>query len=334
MKLTKKIIAAVAALTMTMASAGAVFAAEDGTIEGGAEYINTTIYKLTLPTTAGISFTLDPQGLLTPGATGQAVEDLTGGDITGSGVMVAYSESSVDVTCSAAFYVEAPTSTAVTAAGSIASVPATKQAIGLQINYEVKQAGNIATDVSGASIADVTSPAQLDVTATSVSAASVLNQKLDKVSYVVTGNATDGFDYVKSSTGDAAILYMYVGGKVTTDADWSAYTKGKDTIKLKTVFTFKNAENADVSSGSMAYALDDLGEIWFALTPFGADKTAPTPGFTGATISDVKDLKVNGNSATGRIEDGYLVLGYDQAEAAVWNVTFTFNGVNYTATVS
>lgn len=331
MKLTKKIIAAVAALSLTMASTATVFA--EDTITGGAEYLNTTIYKVTLPTTAGITFTLDPQGLLSANP-GDDLTTLSGaGDVSSSGVMVAYSESSVDVKCKASFYVDAPETLAVSDAAAITSATnTTKAAVGLQINYASKDNGSYASDVSGATIATVSSPSQLDVTATSVNAASVISPTLAKVDYVVTGNATDGFDYIKKTEDEASILYMYVGGKVTTKADWSDYT-GADSIKLKAVFTFTKVDGGDLAKD--VYAMLDVktASMWIS---DGTNTVSPVAFPAGTVFTNVK---ANGNDCAFTTNMGYLIISQQQLTAAgafssPLTVTFNANGKAYTTTVT
>lgn len=66
----KKLVAFGLAATLTVAPV-AVFAddatapvtGEEATVPGGVNYIDTTVYKVTLPTTTGLDFVLDPQGL-------------------------------------------------------------------------------------------------------------------------------------------------------------------------------------------------------------------------------------------------------------------------------
>lgn len=282
MKLMKKVIAAAAALAMTMTSMTGVFA---DTIDGGAVSVNTTVYKVTLPTTAGMSFTLDPQGLLTAqnGAFG------TEGLVTSAGVMVAKNESSVDVKFSAKFYVECATSTSVVAASSSSDLDGstTKEAVCLQIGSDQSLvASAVAVSTTPVAVEDaIANAVDIDKTTSATAVAAIDDVTMTKASYVLTGDAASGFDYVKDpAKDDATFLYMAITGQVNPKADWSAYSKGTKTIKLNAVFGFKDAAtNEEVGSHALTklpngnYACDSIktsgGQIT-TLTVDGVDRFA------------------------------------------------------------
>ena len=126
----KSLIAVAAALTLALSSMTALAAptvvtdASGGnsqTVNGDVNYVNTEVFRVTLPTTDGMSFTLDPQGLLAV-STGDS-STYQAGMVVGTGKMTAINESSVDINLTSSFYVtDSDDSAALTLVGSDVSV--------------------------------------------------------------------------------------------------------------------------------------------------------------------------------------------------------------------
>lgn len=353
MKKTKKLVALGLVAAMVMSSSVATFAAQateapvngeasgDGSLEG---YVDKNVFTVDVPADQTIDFKLDPQELLL--ATNSTAK-IDGKAMTkGYGANVLFTDGS-DFTTESKGY------TVVNLSTMPVSVEATAKLTNLTGGtgddaYDVKVVEDVADATTTAismkltpstgtqkGTTFTTGPAATAISLTDAASGVAITNTVPAIdnldaAYEVTGT-TGSYQY-KLKTDVNAVTFEAItfnlSGEVKTDADWASFNKSSTPLKVEVVYTIDKVE------GQTAYALDDLGEIWFALTPFGSDKTAPTPGFEGATISDVTNLKVNGKDATGRIVDGYLVLGYDQADAAVWNVTFTFKGINYSATVS
>lgn len=220
MKNMKKFVAIATALTMAMAPMTA-FA---DTIGGDVNYVNTTIYKVTLPTTEGMGFTLDPQGLASLDGGGEH-SDENAGDIIGAGTMTAVNESSVDVTLSAKFYIVDSSASATLSDTTISDETANE--IAMVITSDVADVDASKTDFA------VTATAQGEATAV----------KFDMTAATYTFTKTDaGYAYVLTPDSGSKVN-LTIGGKVAKEADWSAYT-GEDaaTITLNVVFEFLDGE--------------------------------------------------------------------------------------------
>lgn len=264
MKNMKKFVAIATALTMAMAPMTA-FA---DTIGGDVNYVDTTIYKVTLPTTQGMGFTLDPQGLASLDEGGEH-SDENAGDIIGVGTMTAVNESSVDVTLSAKFYIVDSSGEATLSDTTISSEEANE--IAMVITSDVADVDASENDFA------VTANAEEDATAV----------KFDMAAATYTFTKTDdGYAYVLTPDSGSKVN-MTIGGKVAKDADWSAYTGADaETITLNVVFEFLDGEgetieveeavenrNPSISSTATYDASEGTGTIAIDL---GAGTTATT----------------------------------------------------------
>lgn len=251
MKTSKKLLATATALTLALSPMTAF--AEDATspttqdspndITGGVTYVDTTIYKVTLPTTTGLSFAIDPQGLIASlGEDGNGTyDDSKAGTIVGTGNLQAVNQSSVDIDLTSKFYVTDSTGT-LTLLDEKGTIDDTKQQLQLKIATKYVDKGTAASapaDIDGYDGDD-----SLYVTATSNSDTSDLVVKMGAADYEFTGNKTAGYQYTqKTDNNNSTNLFMAITGKVAKDYDWSAYTKADSpaTIKLSAVFGFDAA---------------------------------------------------------------------------------------------
>ncbi|MBQ8822669.1 MAG: hypothetical protein IJZ82_08510 [Lachnospiraceae bacterium] len=315
----KKLIALLAASVMAMSSMTVL--AEEGKIEGDMNYVNTTIYKVELPTTDGMSFILDPQGLTSLDA--GAYDSDEAGKIVAEGTMVAKNFSSVDVYLTADFFVED---------SDTASPVALKSAI--DADDEKQLALTITTT-------DTTTPL-INVTADAAGAATEF--KMDKATYNYTGNATEGYAYtLDDSTGSK--LEMTIGGTIAKEYDWSAYTDDQ-TLTLNAVFKFvkasgstdevENTVAAPVTPTTDDYvmAANDDGTVSYTFVD------APDGTLTALTVDGVAK---NGAITAGNVtyEDGVLsfnttsVAGTGIGNAGDHTISVTIGGevveLTYTA---
>ena len=226
MRHTKKLIATTMAMTMVM---GTMPVLAD-TIEGDVNYVNTTIYKVTLPTTEGMSFLLDPQGLTSLDA--GDYDESAAGKIVSEGTMVATNESSVDVVLNADFYlVDSDTDDSVSivaSTGSITEKDSKQDSKEVQIYITTDDATTTTIEVGSAEGAGT------DFT-------------MDAADYEFGGNAEDGYTYdLVADSGST--LTMEIAGNVAKDYDWSAYADGSQTLTLNAVFKFTTADGDDIDA--------------------------------------------------------------------------------------
>lgn len=318
----KSLFAVVAAITLAMSSmtafAGELPTGSDNVIEGDVNYVNTTVYQVTLPTTAGMEFALDPQGLtsLDEGA----YDDSAAGKIVAEGTMTAVNESSVDLKLTSSFYVEDSTGT-LTLVGADDAIDDTKQQIKLVIQ----------ADVSGGDFADVATVTSTDSTA--------------KTDYVATMGAaeytfsvSDG-DYAYTKSGDGTELNMQISGLVAKDYDWSAYGAATNpaTIKLHAVFKFENPaaqpakpENAAPSIASNAFNYSaangatisvDLGNGNLAATGISSVKWASSASGTYSAINGYSTIDFNSSTGILTLPSG-LFGGASVGDTRAIKITF------------
>lgn len=245
---TKKIAALIAASTMLL-SVVPVSAAEfesstnsQTSTSAGTVYDwdKTPIYKVTLPTSKALEFVVDPYGLVNLPASGSAVEDLIDhatGDIvaaSGSGAVIK-SKSSVPVAVGVKLYLTDTNATPVTLVTSSALV-GTGSATNMYLAF-VPSSDKVT--VSGSSITGYT-PVATGIAITDMAEPSADNATflLDKAKYNVV-KKDDGFtlSYNTEETNNYDATAFKITGKVSTGADWSAYTKNAS-LTLNAVFSY------------------------------------------------------------------------------------------------
>ena len=215
-----KIAALVMAATMVLSPMSAL--ASELEIGGSTNYVDTTVYKLTLPTSEGMSFTLDPQGLT-------ALEDGEIGDedkgvIKGT-TLVAKNESSVDVQLAAKYYIVASTNADEDDNNDVT--------LGSSISDETER--EIALSIT----ADDTSTTKTFVTGESSDAATTATYTMEGAEYEHV-KKDDGYAYEIKEGETGSTLNLTIGGNVAKEANWSDYADNA-TIKLYAIFTFKDA---------------------------------------------------------------------------------------------
>lgn len=259
----------------------------DLSIGGDVNYAETTIYKVTLPTTSGVSFVLDPQGLLSLGTDGSGTYDeAEAGKIVGTGTMVAKNESSVPIKLSASFYVSDASSavptgiTLVETADDIDDSTTTARIVVQGTKTQILDTSTIGESTQWGDALAVTS---VDSTAA------------DKVSFALEASTYEftyaGGNYAYELDADASDNYdqvvMQISGQVAKDADWGDYTgDSKKTLQLNTVFSFEGLKEI----GADAKSTDVYGLV--------ADETK----LVGFTPADIEKTFVKGASDNVTIE--------------------------------
>lgn len=263
------------ALTMalTLAAAPVAVHAEPVTVPGagseleteaGVNYANTTVYKVTLPTSDALKFALDPQGLST--LTSGAVTAGSEGKIVSSSPWTVKNESSVDITVTGSFYLVDTDDTAVTAIADKTKIDNTKKQICMLIQERSGSAGAYTYDDLGA------------VTSLDSSAPSTASVNMTKAVYEFAGDADSGFTYEidTDTTNNYDEKELVVGGVCASEYDWSAYTAASDakTLTLKATFSF-----AKKAADTYVMAKGGDGSVSYTFV-----ESAPTGTITALTI--------------------------------------------------
>lgn len=274
----KKLIALLAASVMAMSSMSVC--AE--TIEGDVNYVNQTIYKVVLPTTSGMSFTLDPQGLASLDKEGNTYDAGEAGKIISTGTMTAENMSSVDVVLNADFYlVDSDSADPVDLVTSITETEG-KQAT-KEIVLTVKTSDTTTTSVN----------------VTSSTAGAGTNFTMAAATYTFKGNKTDGYKY-EMTDGTGKKLNMTLEGSVAKDYDWSAYTGADpETLTLNAVFKFTKTAGGDaVVNTETTPATDDF--------VMAADDDVVSYTFVDAPEGTLTKIFVNDIERTGQVTKGNI----------------------------
>lgn len=256
----KSILALVLAAAMTMGSTLNVLAAESTadedttgqtiTGEGEVEYVNTKVISVTLPTTASLKLTIDPQGLsaLANGATASK-EDLANaaGLITGASKAVVTNCSSVPVKVSVKLK-GTGNATFVTTADDVEKAPAGENKEQNVLLYALPSS----VDVENSADKYVASTTGVTISTTEAT----VNFVLDAAQYNYSKNDDGKASYTlkDGETGHGTAIAFE--GLVNTKADWSDYvkTESPSTIGMTAVFTYTSTladtDVADTTEGA------------------------------------------------------------------------------------
>lgn len=329
MKKTKNFVAVATALTMAMSvmavpsmavSASELSTVSDTTISGDVNYVNTTVYNVTLPTTSGLTFSLDPQGLTT--LDGGSYDNTKTGAIVATGTMEAVNKSSVDLNLSSKFYVEDSTGT-LTLVGADGTIDDTKQQIQLIIQSDEKD-GSTMEDAVAITSKSSTAPTEYTVF-------------MNGAEYEFKGNKTDGYTYEYKS-GESK-LKMEIAGSVAKDYDWSAYTgSNAATVKLHAVFKFSDA-NATTSGSSAIASLNDAGtKVLLSINDEGGitDSAKLTSVKVARGENAAVDVKYNVNSSGNGVVSlaSMETAGVTWKSGKVYTFTFVYDGTTYEAVLT
>ena len=315
MKNTKKFVAIATALTMVLTPMTAL---ADVSIGGDVNYVDKEIYKVTLPTSEGMAFTLDPQGLASLDDGGEYNAD-EAGKINGVGTMIAKNESSVNVTLSAKFYIVDTAETKASLVDSISDQTANEIAMAITTTDTENETINVIASDTDAAVA----------TEFEMAAATYTFVKTD-----------DDYAYVLTpDTGST--VEMTIGGNIAKEADWSAYT-GEDaaTITLHAVFEFTNEEDdvitpeeeeEEEAADTYVMVKNDDGTVSYTFV------NAPEGTISALTVDTASKL---GAVTAGNVTyaDGVLTFnataasGTGLATAGVHTVVVTIADVEYTLT--
>lgn len=352
----KKVLAVALAAAMAFSALPGMSVKADE-ISSGTVYIEQDVINVILPTTESQKFYIDPQGLIALGKGGATVADE--GLVTGKSEMYAVNKSSMPLALSVNYKLkDSATTNGVTITTDAATAADVKDATGMAIAvyvaaeqsgvYEVASGSATATGsatgavvkagtdglVSGTGVA-LTGPLSKDEVYASAAGTPenyfMANQsyKAQLKSTIATGDATKIYDsssyeyVIDPDADDASCVKLTIGGYCAKEANWSAYAKGTETLKLDVTFKFKkltkvagqekyylaaNAEEAQTGAGYLASKTISASSL--SLKP-----TLPT----GVTVSSI----VLNSAAVNSGADTTLAGGGKHFTSA--SGTYTFN---------
>lgn len=311
----KKVLALTMAVAMLFGSSLSVFAAggtaedttgETVTGEGKVDYVDTTVYSVTLPTTGTINLVVDPQGLagLEDGDSA-TLEDLSeyAGKISCASTPVVTNLSSVPMKISVKLTLTGD-ATSVSSGDAVNTgtdnnvllyaVPSAVDTLGVESNYVASSTG-IVMDATPAIVDFVLPAAEYSLTKT-----------------VSGSDASVSYALADGETGHGTGLSFE--GYVNKNADWSDYA-GTPTkqIGMTAVFTFTNT-----LGGAEADSTDGAP---FGMVAYSGVTVEVEPGDAEPSLSDVTYVAHSGTPLTipyslgagesrkGEVTDFVLVLG-------------------------
>lgn len=317
----------------------------DGQLEG---YINKEVFRIVVPTVTDVNFTADPQGLLNIAASA----DYTGGagavyfaNVGDSGTTYSDTSDPITVINKSSYDVDVNLDVAVTAG----DVKLVEDKDDLAAATEPSLYMGVITDSGTAVTIDKASYKTDDK---KVNGVPEVGGSVTK-GYTIKSTTTDpGDGTVASPSGkyysygltddfaddDAEKVSYQLKAACDKTADWS---KVKQNIDVKVVWNCKKHSDAPVALYGLYYAGDGG---YLSKTDFTEDGGNNAPegqrGFENVEKDDIIDFKVNGTACDFSVtEDGYLLVTDAQVQEALgdanttWEITFTCDGVKYTAQI-
>ncbi|MDR1246041.1 MAG: hypothetical protein LBK57_03325 [Clostridiales Family XIII bacterium] len=361
----RKVIATAVAALLVLGTIPSVFA-ETGTSSGNTtvtgagdvNYLDLDIYAVSLPTSANLNFTLDPQGLTEIEDTKSvSLSDLKGGRIIPSAPALVTNNSSKNVKVSIKL-------TGITNAGTAPNI-STAQFISWSgsdkatiDSVNIGTANNVLLYAAPSGV-DITAsnvfiPADKGYVVTAVDANQTLTFVLDSAEYTVANNSG-----VYTATPDAGTGHgtgILIGGYVNKNADWSHFSAASNpsTVSVQAVFTFAKDDTSSPSFDSVIPALVEPDASFKPLSlivPVGFIGTVdPLDGGTltvakGTNVSKSTDFNFAGQTVTSVKYEGVamtpaqvgnlFIFDYTGSKVGIkggWNaattatITFTLSG--------
>lgn len=288
-------------------------------VEGDVNYVDTTIYKVTVPTSTGLSFALDPQGLTSleeeSGYDASAVGKVVGGDGT-----LAVNMSSVPIKVTAEFFVTDGNDKALTAAtlktgaaSDLIDDDANDVILQIVPNGSTAPTADDAQDLSKFTGWSTTANDIKAITASTAAAADKVTFALAAADYKFAKKSVgSGYEYVAdTASGKTTATYaaFKIAGTVSKDGDWSAFTKetSPETIKLNCIFSFEGLKEIeeDACSTTAAGLVTDDTKLKGFTTPatlsngtLAVGESSVTLTFTPGTAAETLDATYVGNKTT------------------------------------
>ena len=314
----RKVLALLLATTMVLGSASTVLAAQ-GTGEnttgetitgtGDVSYVDTTIYSVTIPTTAAIDLVVDPQGLsgLEGTATAEELAEYAG-KITCATKPLITNLSSVPAKVSVKLTLTGDATGVTTVAAVDDDTTKAENVLLYAVPSAVDTEGNAENYVASAKGIVLSST---DATVNFVLPAAAYN-------YVegATENDPATYELVDGETGHGTALAFE--GYVNKHADWSAYAgdSASKSIGMTAVFTFTHTLDESDVAGEGAYGMMDYAGTTVDVTPAAPADVAPS----------MTDVTYNG---TGELVIPYSLGSGESGAEELTDIVFAFNGTRF-----
>lgn len=260
-------------VTPVLAADQESLAGGEGSVEGDTTYIETTKYKVTLPTIESLDFTLDPEGLVgyfgdndsATEATKEALADYAGAIVSG-GTTQAINKSSVPVKLTCTFSLEnvGNAEFVTDKQASLVDAEGTKETAN-KILLEIVPVAADATEVEA--VEDLTAEGVLAIAvSTEEDATNELVFALPEATYQFVKTA-DGYDYQQTDDDPTGIATFGVTGYVAKDADWSDLAEATDKLTLNCVYKFSPLTEAPTDAyDATTFVVTDASKLVEAVT--------------------------------------------------------------------
>lgn len=248
------------------------------TVEGDTTYVDTTIYKVTLPTSSSLNFTLDPEGLVgffaddaNASATTAENADLSSykGKIVGSGTETIVNESSVPIQLTCKYYLTNADGISVEATKDnwsdsekmiLLEAVAAKKSVVDAGSYTPTAMATPAVDASTSVVAiSSVDPAEPSTIAFALAAAPYEFKKGDDGSF--TYIPKDG-----ATLDDTQHAVLSLTGFVSSDADWAALAEAQagSKLTLNCVYSIKGLTQIDTGAANAENVVIDATKLTVA----------------------------------------------------------------------
>lgn len=342
----KKILATTLAVAMAVIAIPATTAHAEW-VDSQTAYITQEVYKVTLPTTAGQKFYLDPQGLTSIAKTG-TLDPNAKGQVIGATTMTAINKSSKQVILkiNANMVVSgggADIATSTTQAITELNSPSTKPAICLYTQSTVSN-----KTVTGAALMTVGQSQNKIIAETPGGVTTSFDYTLaDGVYEAVTKSAIDtsdldalynpkNYDYKMVESGGALNIRLF--GTCSPNGDYTSITSGETQVLLDMVFKMYKADGTTKVGDSFSY-ISSNGNYAFDVT----DGSLSGLSITACTMDDVDGIAAVNNGKIALVSTGDInriviagsapfVTAMNPGETHVFKFTIS-DGRTYTITM-
>ena len=248
-----------ASMPLTVCAAETTPGSTDVTTEGTVNYVNTTVYSVTLPTAGCFDFIVDPQGILSAtDATTYPEEKYPAGTAgyiiapEGTGAYI-NNLSSVPIKLTVDAYVESDDSSGAASNANLLSIEDYVAGLldsgidnNMMLTFDITHDGLDVTTFADATAitSETVEPNVIAITkngkpADATEKASQISFALNNAAYEFTPDGSNGYTYEMKTGEKGDSVGLRLSGFVNKNADWSAFTgSSAEKIIVKTVFSF------------------------------------------------------------------------------------------------
>ncbi len=286
-----------AGMTLTVSAASTTPTETDVTTEGSVNYVDTTVYEVTLPTAGCFNFIVDPQGILSATDPTTYPEEQypsgTAGYIVATEGTGAYinNSSSVPIKLTVEAYVESDDATGAASTARLMSMEEysaglinagidNNMLLTMDVTHDSVEAAtfidetSIKTENVNPYVIAITQNGQPDTATDPNAKGTQISFALNKAAYEF-GGTPGAYTYTKKAGEAGDPVGLRLSGFVNTNADWSAYAGATpEKIIVKTIFDFdKLSTDYELSAldGRAHGVLADTDPLYYAGMEYDAD---------------------------------------------------------------